>query len=251
MTSPDPTASALAAAMRPPDGLRARPDAGALLRVQAERRQARRTAAGLTGALAVVALVVLTVGTLVDGGALPVPPAGNAMMRQGPPTGPVQTSPGAVLGVKYGPSGLGHPIKVVPVRSTRPAPCVASPSGPAGASIIQAQRICYQLASNAVLVIKQVTSLQVYQGGSADAPSVQLTLDATDTATFRWYTRRNIGSQIAFVVAGRIWSAPEIAGATDTGRIEIVGGFTAGEADLLVDSLGVRMVSRPPGMRVG
>lgn len=234
---------ALAAAFAPPGGepagLRARPGAGPRLRAAAAHRRSRQVVARLTTATAVLALL-LAGGSVLRGGPESGPTGEAIRGAVGPSSPPSGLRPGTFgpLGMRYGPSTLRHPIEVFRVVSTDPAPCRQAAPGAVALGVGAADRICYQLAQPSVLVIRTLTGLQVRQPPAAASAAVEFTLPAAETAVLAAYTGTHVGSRLALVVQQRVWYAPQIGAAIESGDVEIAGSFSADDARALLDTLG-------------
>jgi hypothetical protein len=255
MTDPvDGFDRALAAAFAPPDGeragLRVRPGAGARLRAAAVRRRTGQVTIRLTTAAAVLAL--LLAGGSVLRGAPASGPGGQAIQRAGgmPMTasGPAAATP---FGLTYGPTRLARPLEVYRVAASGATLCPSAPPHPVVYARAGVGRTCYLLDRPGALAFTRVDGIRV-QWLTAVAAEVRISLPPTETTALARYTLSNLGSRVAFVVGQQVWYAVQLTAPIEHGQIEILGGFSAGDADALVGSLGLQVLSvaagtSPPG----
>lgn len=246
----DPFERALSAAFTPPAEVRVCPTAGVRLRGRVASRRAQRAAAGVVSCLMVGAVAVLTVGTVLHGQQSPaqlvqavpntatvqlaVPPGGDVPVLpwDGQASGPLGT-------LSYGESILTHPLHVVELTPATYRQCPQPGDG-----------TCADLPGQVVLVVKRLTAVDVTTVMGTAGAGVALTLGQSDTVSLAAYTKRHLGGQVAFVIAGRAWSAATISRPVTTGVIEIAAGHTQADAVTLVRSLGLRDAAKPRWMPV-
>jgi hypothetical protein len=250
MTGPaDPFERALAAALRPPEQLRLRPDAGYRLRRRTARRRAVRAGGGITGTLVLIAVAVLAVGSVVQGGVLPPPSTTGAAlaMQTGPtpagelPVLPWNDSPADPLEFSYGQSELTNPLEVVRVGPVAARECPAAAAKARDSGLTAPRYPCYDLVRPAILVVTHLAGADVISTGPSGAAGVALSLGASDSTALRHYTSKHVGTPIAFVVSNRVWWTAEIGRPVVSGVIEIAVESGTADAVELVDSLGLRV----------
>jgi hypothetical protein len=246
---------ALVEAFRPPQDVRIRSDAGFRLRARVAHRHAQQAALGLTGGLVLLAVVVLTVGSVLHGRLTTVPAtasggmataSGGMGMRAGDlPVLPWAGASSSPLGPTYGQSRLTHPLEVVGVESVVARRCTAAVTQAMDSGLAAPDHACSDLTRPAVLVVRRPLAVEVTRTAPSGGTGVAVTLGESDSRTLLDYTSRHVGSRIAFVVADRVWWAAEISRPVDTGVIEIATGSTEADAVKLVESLGPRTVAKP------
>lgn len=244
----DPFDRALAAALRPPEQVRVRPDAGARLRCRVAHRRSRHAAVGIGGSLALVVVIVLAVGSVLHGEVLPPPgPTAAAMgMRAGElPALPWTDGPAPPAEFSYGRSRLANPLEVVRVKQVAAPQCTAAATKAIDSGFVAIRQPCHDLARPAILVVTHLAGAGVTRLTASGTVGVSLTLGEADSRALRAYTSEHVGSPIAFVVADRVWWAAEISHPVDDGVLEIVVGRSTADAVELVDSLGLHLVGGP------
>ncbi|MEN3361966.1 MAG: hypothetical protein V7637_5948 [Mycobacteriales bacterium] len=259
MTGPaDPPERTLATAFTPPGDLYVCPTAGVRLRARATRRRAELTLHTVAGCLLVVTLVALTGTAVLRGQRTDTGTPSQALLYHGAPppaVGPYGVMPvlpwdarsANLIGASYGPSTLTHPLEVVPATPIAAASCPSI----AGLSIARSSAArpelggpCYVLTEPAAFVVSRLVAVDMTsQDGVA---GVTLTLSDADGSRLRVFTERNMGSQVAFVVSGRVWWAAQIGEPVTTGVIQIADARSEATALDLVRSLGPRTIRKPP-----
>jgi hypothetical protein len=250
MTGPaDLFERALAAALQPPEQLRLRPDAGYRLRERVARRRAVQAGGGITGTLVLIAIAVLAVGSVVQGGVLPPPSAtGDALAVHARPVSasqlpvlPWNDGPADPLDLSYGQSELTNPLEVVRVGPVVARKCPAAAAKARDSGLTVPGYPCYDLVRPAILVVTHLAGADVISTGPAGTAGVALSLVAADSTALRGYTSKHVGTPIAFVVANRVWWTAEIGRPVVSGVIEIAVESGTADAVELVDSLGLRV----------
>jgi preprotein translocase subunit SecD len=142
-------------------------------------------------------------------------------------TGPSPTeppSPPPLPEVAPGPQALGSPIEVRPVR-TEYASCAAAPAK-AGTVPAVYGTTCYRLA-DPWFVIDRLDEVAVTFASDVNGlvsetnGQLVLTMTPADRAVFAARTGKQIGRQVALVVAGQVWFAPSIASPIDGGQLSL------------------------------
>jgi hypothetical protein len=119
------------------------------------------------------------------------------------------------------PQTLRTPIELRAVRDIGPAPCPGTLTAPAGGALMPYEDSC--LAVDAPdLTIQRVTSFEV----GADEPGftgwrVKATLVDEQREPFRALTERLVGRQLAIVVDGTVYNAPNVQAALTEGAFQV------------------------------
>jgi hypothetical protein len=233
MTDTEELRRALQAGTRLPGEVRPRPGAAALVRGRARRRQARRLAV-VSAAGAGIVIAAVAVG-------LAGPRSTDTVIASPPATAPPSSSVAPTPGVSLpgGPRTFSAPVEIHPVRQeyltvgcSNPRPAGTVPSAEGGS--------CYRLGTT-VLTILRVrdlsAALATSPGGGPTAGTVLVfTLTPADSAAWSSLTASSVGKQVAFVVAGTVYSAPTIEGRIRGGQFAIQLGPDV--ARQLLDNLG-------------
>jgi hypothetical protein len=212
MTDIDEIRTALSDALRLPGEIHPRPGAATTIRARA---RSRRRVTVVTFAVAVpacLALVALLVGTNDPSARSVSPPAGHVSATPSTPATEVSLPPG--------PRTLATSIEIRPVLRSYINCATLTGTVPAVKG-----RACYRLGP-AALVIRRVREMslgmeQVATGTASAVMELNMRLTAHDTTAFSTLTAASLHQQVAFVVAGKVWTAPSIEGHITDGYIQI------------------------------
>jgi hypothetical protein len=126
---------------------------------------------------------------------------------------------------------LASPLLVYPVSQTTPGQCLP---GVQGVSALAASGpVCYQVSQG--IAIHRVSDLHVQHGTTGYDVSIKL-LNA-DARAFSDLTRRMVGQNLAFVVRGRLVTAPRVDMPITKGQILITGPVTRADAERTLSEL--------------
>jgi SecD-like export protein len=126
---------------------------------------------------------------------------------------------------------LASPLLVYPVARTTPGQCLP---GVQGLSALAASGpVCYQVSQG--IAIHRVGDLHVRRGTSGY--DVSITLLHPDARAFADLTRRMVGQNLAFVVRGRLVTAPRVDMPITKGQILITGPTTRAAAERTLKEL--------------
>jgi hypothetical protein len=126
---------------------------------------------------------------------------------------------------------LAAPLLVYPVSQTTPGQC---PAGVHGVSALVASgTVCYQVSQG--LAIYRVSDLRVQR--RATSYDVSIKLLSADAKAFADLTRRMVGKNLAFVVRGRLVTAPRVDTPITKGQVLITGTPTRADAERTVREL--------------
>ncbi|WP_235828505.1 SecDF P1 head subdomain-containing protein [Actinomadura rubteroloni] len=128
---------------------------------------------------------------------------------------------------------LASPLLIYPVTQTTAGQCPAGTQGMTGQSV--SGLTCYQLAQG--ITIRRVSDLHVQKGRTGQAYDVALTLRAADRSAFGRLTRGMVGRDLAFVVGGRLVTAPRVDMPITDGKVVITGPVNRAAAALLARQL--------------
>jgi hypothetical protein len=216
MSDTDEIRAALSETLRLPGEVRARPGAAATIRASARSR--RRTsvvtfAVTVPACLGIVAMLIGLNGSGPRSAGIP------AIQPTTSPSSPVASEPATEVTVAPGPRRLATPIEIRPVlREFLRCPAHAQTVPALDGST------CYRLGPPA-LVIRRVRDLSVglstlANGAEGDSYELNLTMTAHDTATFSDLTAASLHKQLAFVVRGKVQTAPSIEGHITVGIVQ-------------------------------
>jgi hypothetical protein len=126
---------------------------------------------------------------------------------------------------------LASPLLVYPVSQTTPGQCLP---GVQGVSALAASGpVCYQVTQG--IALHRVSDLHVQHGAAGYDVSIRL-LHA-DARAFAELTRRMVGQNLAFVVRGRLVTAPRVDMPITKGQILITGTTTRADAERTLSEL--------------
>jgi preprotein translocase subunit SecD len=126
---------------------------------------------------------------------------------------------------------LASPLLVYPVSQTTAGQCLP---GVQGVSALAASGpVCYQVSQG--IAIHRVSDLHVKHGTTGYDVSIKL-LNA-DAKAFADLTRRMVGQNLAFVVRGRLVTAPRVDMPITKGQILITGPTTRADAERTLSEL--------------
>ncbi|WP_018683600.1 SecDF P1 head subdomain-containing protein [Actinokineospora enzanensis] len=146
---------------------------------------------------------------------------------QGVPVG--QGSPAA--GTSGGPIEAKVPVELRPVTNVSPS---GEPSGPD--QFLGKDGAVYTLAAK-IGEFTRFTKLTAEVEPQTGQWMVVMELPADSSALFAKWTSEHVGEQLAFVVDGKLVSAPTIQAAITAGAVQISGGFDKDSARQLVDDI--------------
>ena len=219
MTDTEQLRVALQAGTRLPGDVRPRPEAAALVRVRARRRQARRLT---VVAAAAVGIVIAAVAVGLGGSQKPHTFVASPRPTASSPSSSAAPTPG--VSVPPGPRTLSVPVEIRPVLQEYLTLGCGSPP-PAGTRPAAEGASCYRLGPPALTIhrLRDLTAaLPTNPGGdTAEDTDFLFTLTPADSATWKSLTATSIGKQLAFVVAGTVYSAPNIRTRFTGGQFEI------------------------------
>jgi hypothetical protein len=207
MTDTEEMRRVLQAGTRLAGDVRPRPGAAALVRVRARRRQARRlTVVAAAGVGIAVAAVVVGL----SGSQNPHTVVASPRPTASSPSSSAVSTP--AVSVPPGPRTLSAALEIHPVRHDYLTLGCSSP--PAGTVPAAEGGSCYRLGP-AALTIHRVRDLSAALptnpgGDTSDGTDFLFTLTPADSAAWNSLTASSIGKQLAFVVAGTVYSAPTI-----------------------------------------
>lgn len=124
------------------------------------------------------------------------------------------------------------PLLIYPVSQVTAGECPAGTKGVTGQSANGPY--CYQVTDG--LAIRRVTDIHA-QRGTDGVHHVSISLLPADRHAFADLTRKSVGRELAFVVRGRLITAPRVEMPITRGRVIIAGSFTRQAADRLVHEL--------------
>jgi hypothetical protein len=132
-----------------------------------------------------------------------------------------ESAPPTVATSASGPRTLRTPIELRAVRGNGPGPCPGKLTAPAGGAVLPYADTCLAVGAPE-LTIARVASFAV----AADAPGfsgwvVSATLIDEQREPFRALTERLVGEQLAIVVDGTAYAAPNIQEAITGGSFQI------------------------------
>ncbi|MCW2884941.1 MAG: hypothetical protein JWL58_1803 [Streptosporangiaceae bacterium] len=126
---------------------------------------------------------------------------------------------------------LASPLLVYPVSQTTPGQCLP---GVQGVSALAASGpVCYQVTQG--IALHRVSDLHVQHG--AAGYDVAIRLLHADARAFAELTRRMVGQNLAFVVRGRLVTAPRVDMPITKGQILITGTTTRADAERTLSEL--------------
>jgi hypothetical protein len=126
---------------------------------------------------------------------------------------------------------LASPLLIYPVSQTTPGQCVPGVQGINATAV--SGPICYQVTQG--IAIHRVSDLHVQHG--AVGYDVSIKLLSADAKAFADLTRRMVGQNLAFVVRGRLVTAPRVDMPITKGQILITGITTRADAERTVSEL--------------
>lgn len=132
------------------------------------------------------------------------------------------------------PVPLASPLHVYPVTQVVAGACPAGTQGITEQTTPSEAR-CYHLSSG--IAIRQVAGLRVQPGRTAGSYDVAIDLIAADRRAFGELTRIAAGRSVAFVVNGRLVTAPRVEVPITDGKVVVTGSLSRAEADRLVSIL--------------
>ena len=165
--------------------------------------------AGGSVALLVVAMITILV-------------AGLAFWRS---SEPVPADPAA----KSYSGTLAVPLRIVPVTGVTEGGC--SGGGTPGRTVEDG---CFTLGTGGMTV---VVAERVNTALRNDEWLVDVRFSSDDTVAFRALTAQNVGKRLALVVEGSVLTAPSVAEPITDGRLQITGGFTQQDVDVIFGEL--------------
>jgi hypothetical protein len=218
--------AALSEALRLPGEVRARPGAAGTIRARARARHRTTVVTVAVAVPACLGIAAILIGLSGSGPRSAGVPATQPTVTS---RSPVASLPAAQVTVAPGPRRLGAPIEIRPVLrefASCPAHAQTVPAavGPG----------CFRLGP-AALVIRRVRDLNVglstlSNGTVGDRYELNLTMTAHDTATFSALTAASLHKQLAFVVEGKVQTAPSIEGHITVGEVQFPLDAVGGQA---------------------
>jgi hypothetical protein len=218
MSDTDEIRAALSDALRLPGEVQARPGAAAMIRARARARRRTTVVSFAVAVPACLVVVALLVGGNGSGARTVSQPATHGTATPRPSSA---SSPVTLIAIPPGPRTLATPIEIRPVLR-------AYLTCPAHAQTVPAAvgSDCYRLGP-AAIVIRRVrdlsTGLAQTSNGSAVGAGIELnlTMTAHDTAAFSALTAVSLHKQVAYVINGKVRTAPSIEGHITDGNIQI------------------------------
>jgi hypothetical protein len=119
-----------------------------------------------------------------------------------------------------GPRTLRAPIELRAVRETGPGPCPGKLTAPAGGAVVPYEDTCLAVDAPG-LTIQRVASFEVGPDAGATGWLVTTTLVDEQREPFRALTERLVGRQLAIVVDGKAYNAPNIQSAIPDGSFQV------------------------------
>jgi preprotein translocase subunit SecD len=128
-------------------------------------------------------------------------------------------------------TSLASPLLVYPVSQTTPGQCLP---GVQGVSALSASGpVCYQVTEG--ISIHRVADLHVQHG--TKGYDVLIELLPADARAFAGLTRKLVGQNLAFVVRGKLVTAPRVDMPITRGEILITGATTRADAERTLNEL--------------